>query len=81
MSVYIGLFNHLSVILRSVVLSPCLTSPPVLLRDELPGKLLVEVLPSFHDVRLVDKFLPPAILQHHLQLCEIILALKSTLIK
>lgn len=59
-----------------------LTSPPVLLRDGLPGKLLVEVLPSFHDdVRLVDKFLPPAVLQHHLQLCEVILALQSTLIK
>ncbi len=58
-----------------------LTSPPVLLRDGLPGELLGEVPPSFHDVRLVDKFLPPAVLQHHFQLREIILALQPTLIK
>lgn len=58
------------------------TSPPVLLGDGLPRELLVDVLPSFdNNVRLVDKFLPPAVLQHHLQLCEIILALQSTLIK
>lgn len=58
-----------------------LTSPPVFLRDELPGELLVEVLPSLHDVRLADKFLPPAVLQHHLQLREIILALQPTLVE
>lgn len=58
-----------------------ITSPPVLVRKCLPSKLLIEMLPSlFHNVRLVDKFLPPAVLQHHLQLRESILAFQSTLI-
>lgn len=59
----------------------CLTSPPVLLRDDFPGELLVQVLSSCHNVRLVDKFLPSAVPQHHLQLREIILAFQPTLVK
>ncbi|KAA8589740.1 hypothetical protein FQN60_013105 [Etheostoma spectabile] len=43
---------------------------------------MVSQLPSFHDdVRLVDKFPPPAVLQHHLQLREVILAFQSALIE
>lgn len=58
-----------------------ITSPPVFVGNCLPSKLLIEVLSSvFDNMRLVDKFLPPAILQHHLQLCESILAFQATLI-
>nr|XP_019936141.1 PREDICTED: uncharacterized protein LOC109625371 [Paralichthys olivaceus] len=59
----------------------CLTSPPVLLGDVFPRELLVQVLAALHDVRLLDKFPPAAVLQHHLQLREFILALQAPLVK
>lgn len=58
------------------------TSPPVLPGDGVPGELLVEVLPSLGDgVRLVDELRPPAVLQHHLQLREVVLALQPALVE